>query len=124
MKLFNSGYCSIKDFSQYTTEGLIIFKRSIQTKIELLKARRLDKMLARAFTLLQQSQTIHKPRGRRSTCNFETISCEFKSDKRINYADVIEKLITVLKERFDHCPDSALQVRWEKRILKILSIIN
>ena len=77
--LFDADSCQIEDFWDFSRSGLIDFKKDIIIRTELIKARRLDSMLTRAFVLLKQSQTIHKPRGRRSTCNLESISCSFKN---------------------------------------------
>jgi len=76
--LFETDSCQIEDFVAFSLLGLTEFKKNIIIRTEAIKARRLDRMLSRAFILLEQSQTIHKPRGRRSTCNFESISCSFK----------------------------------------------
>ena len=70
--------CQIEDFLEFSELGLTAFKKNIIIRTEAIKARRLDRMLSRAFILLKQSQTIHKPRGRRSLCNLESISCSFK----------------------------------------------
>ena len=151
--LFETESCQLEDFVEFSKWGLMEFKKNIIIRTEAIKARRLDKMLSRAFLLLKQSQTIHKPRGRRSTCNFESISCSFKEgflwfwlnqarnqsdfvEKRhlknrsksnstdITYSTVIESMITILKSRFENCPDSKLQERWEIRIQKMISILG
>ena len=151
--LFETDSCKIEDFVEFSKLGLMEFKMNIIIRTEAIKARRLDRMLGRAFILLEQSQTIHKPRGRRSTCNFESISCSFKErflyfrlnrgpnqsdfiEKRllenqsksnstnITYSTVIESMIALLKSRFENCPDFKLQERWEIRIQKMISILG
>ena len=42
----------------------------------------------------------------------------------ITYSAAIESMIAILKSRFENCPDSKLQARWEIRIQKMISILG
>ena len=117
-KLFDTDSCQIEDFWEFSKSGLINFKKSIIVRKELLKARRLDRMLGRAFILLKQSQTIHKPRGRRSTCNLESISCSFKKGFQISIdliallkCDKVRHLSSILKIQVSQIPQKSIMLR-------------